>query len=155
MRIRMNVLNKNTGLFPFGVWMAIAALLLLFLAWGMQAYSLLNWDDAVDLGLQEDRFTGDAAERALAKESRGVAVADMLWPLPVGIVALAGILKRRFYGFAAGLMEFSIGVYFPIFYAFQRWATNPETVIVAIFMWMIPSLLGIIGLWANREYFKE
>ena len=151
----MNMLNKVIGRFPLGVWIAIAALLALFLGWGMQAYSLLNWDVAVDLGLQNESFTGDAAERAWAQESWGVAIADMLWPLPIGIVALTGILRRRFYGFAAGLMELSIGIYFPLVFAFQRWETYPETVVVAIFLWTIPSLLGIIGLWVNRGYFEE
>jgi hypothetical protein len=82
-------------------------------------------------------------------------VADMLWAMPLGIVALIGLLRKRFYGFAAGLMELSIGVYFPLVFAFQRWETYPETVIIAIFLWTIPSLLGIIGLWANREYFEK
>ena len=151
----MNILNKVIGRFPLGVWIAISALLSLFLGWGMQAYSLLNWDCAVDLGIQNERFTGAAAEHAWAKESWGVAMADMMWPLPIGIVALIGILRGRFYGFAAGLMEFAIGVYFPLVFAFQRWATYPETVILAIILWTIPSLLGIIGLWVNREYFEE
>lgn len=151
----MNILNKSLGRFPLGVWIAIAALLALFLGWGMQAYSLLNWDVAVDLGLQNERFTGDAAERTWAQESWGVAIADMLWPLPIGILALTGILQRRFYGFAAGLMEFSIGIYFPLVFAFQRWETYPETVVTAIFIWTIPSLLGIIGLWENRETLRN
>ena len=149
------MLNKVIGRFPLGVWIAIVALLALLLGWGMQAYSLFNWDNAVDLGLQNERFTGDAVERAWAKESWGVAMADMLWALPIGILALIGILRKRFYGFAAGLMELSIGVYFPLVFAFQRWTTYPETVILAIILWTIPSLLGIIGLWVNREYFKE
>jgi len=151
----MKILKKEVGRFPLGVWIAIVALLALFLGWGMQVYSLLNWDSAVDLGLQNERFTGDAAERAWAKESWSVAVADMLWALPIGIVALTGILRRRFYGFAAGLMELSIGVYFPLVFAFQRWETYTETVIQAIILWTIPSLLGIVGLWVNREYFEE
>lgn len=121
----------------------------------MQAYSLLDWDRAVDIGIQNERFTGDAAERVWAKESWGVALADLLWPMPIGIVAIVGLLRKRFFGFTAGLMEFSIGVYFPLFFAFQRWTTYPETVITAIFLWMIPSLLGIIGLWENREYFEN
>ena len=151
----MNILNKSISRFPLGVWIAIAALVALFLGWGMQAYSLLDWDGAVDIGVQNERFTGDAAERAWAQESWGVAATDMLWPLPIGIAALIGLLRKKIFGFAAGLMEFSIGVYFPLVFAFQRWTTNPETVIVAIFLWMIPSLSGIIGLWANREYFEK
>ena len=151
----MTILNKGIGRFPLGVWIAIVAILALFLAWGMQAYSLLNWDGAVDLGLQNERFTGDAVERAWAQESWGVCMADMLWPMPIGILALIGLLRKRLFGFAAGLMEFAIGVYFPLFFAFQRWTTYPGTVMVAIFLWTIPSLLGIIGLWVNRRYFEQ
>jgi len=151
----MNMLNKDIGRFPLGVWIAVAALLALFLGWGIQAYSLLDWDGAVDLGLQNERFSGDAAERAWAQESWGVAVADMLWPLPISIVALIGLLRKRLFGFAAGLMGFAIGVYFPLFFAFQRWTTYPGTVIAAICLWTIPSLLGIMGLWANRKYFER
>lgn len=149
------MLNKSIGRFPLGIWIAIIALLSLFLAWFMQAYSLLNWDIAVDIGFQNERFTGDAVERTWAHESWGVAVADMLWAMPLGIVALIGLLRKRSYGFAAGLMELSIGVYFPLVFAFQRWMSNPETVTIAIFLWTIPSLLGIIGLWTNREYFEK
>jgi hypothetical protein len=151
----MNILNKTIGPFPAGVCIAIIAILALFSGWGMQAYSLLDWDGAVDLGIQNERFTGDSAERALAQDSWGVAVADMLWPLPISIIALIGLLRKRLFGFAAGLMALAIGVYFPLFFAFQRWEANPSTVIVAIFLWTIPSLLGIIGLWVNREYFKQ
>jgi hypothetical protein len=151
----MSVLNKSIGRFPLGVWIALVALLILFLAWGMQAYSLLDWDGAVDIGLQEARFTGDAVERAWAQADWGVAAADMIWPLPIAIVALIGLLRKRFFGFAAGLMEFAVGVYFPLFFAFQKWPTNSDTAIAAISLWTIPSLLGIIGLWANREYFEK
>jgi len=150
----MGALTRRVGRFPVGVWIAIVAILLVFLGWGMQAYSLVNWDHAVDLGLQNERFTGDAAERAWALESWGVAMADMLWALPVGIVALVGILRNRLYGFAAGLMELSIGIYFPLFFAFQRWALFRGTVLFALLVWALPSLLGILGLWANREFFK-
>ncbi|WP_305064538.1 hypothetical protein [Methanococcoides sp.] len=89
------------------------------MAWFMQAYSLLNWDIAVDIGFQNERFTGDAVERTWAHEGWGVAVADMLWAMPLGIVALIGLLRKRSYGFAAGLMELSIGVYFHSFLHFR------------------------------------
>lgn len=151
----MKLLKKTIGRFPLGVWIAIIALLLLFLvAWAGQAYSLLDWDGAVDLGLQNERFTGDAVERTWAHESWAVAVADMLWSVPIGIVALIGLLRKKFFGFAAGLMELSIGVYFPLVFAFQRWTSYSGTVIVAIFLFAIPSLLGIVGLWVNRTYFE-
>ncbi len=151
----MDLLNKAVGRFPLGVWIALAAILALFLGWCMQAYSLFNWDRAVDLGLQNERFSGGPAERALARESWGMATADMLWPLPIGIVALVGIFRKRLYGLVAGSMELAIGVYFPLVFALQRWSTFRGTSLTAIFLWLVPSLLGIVGLWINRDYFRK
>ncbi len=152
----MEFFRKPLGRFPFGIWLALFALAILFLvAWAGQAYSLIDWDGAVDLGLQNDRFTGDAVERTLAKESWAIAVADMYWPVPICLVAIVGLLRKKFYGFAAGLMEFSIGVYFPLVFAFGFWGDYTSTAIAAIALFLIPSLLGIVGLWANRGYFEQ
>lgn len=144
------ILRRPIGRYPVGIWLALVALSSLICAWAMQAYSLLSWDSAVALGLQNERFSGDPAEQAWALESWGVAAADMLWGVPVTLVALAGVLRLRLLGFAAGLMALSVGVYFPIVFMFQRWQSHPETVLAALVLWAIPSLLGIIGLWANR-----
>ena len=84
----------------------------------MQAYSLLDWEGALALGFQNESFDGDPAERAWALESWGVAMADMLWPMPITIVAFVGVCRTRFYGFVFAMMAFSIGVYFPLFFAF-------------------------------------
>jgi hypothetical protein len=151
----MNLLSRTVGRYPLGAWIAVVAVLLLFLGWGMQAYSLINWDSAVDLGLQNERFSGGPAESAWAKESWGVAVADLVWPLPLGVVALVGIFRKRLYGLIAGSMELAIGVYFPLFFAFQRWSTFRGTALAAIFLWLLPSILGIIGLWVNRDCFAR
>ena len=147
--------RKPNGRLPMGIWFGLAVLGLLMVAWAMQAYSLLNWESAVALGIQNERLTGDAAERAWALESWGVAVADMLWALPITIVAIIGIIRGRFYGFIAGMMAYSIGVYFPLFFAFQRWATYPGTVITALVLFLVPSLLAIPILWTNRDRFQK
>ena len=145
--------SKKLWGYPAGIWLAYIALALLALAWCMQAYSILNWENAVKLGLQNESFTGNAVERAWALESRSLAIADMIWALPLCIIAFVGLIRKRFYGFAAGLMELAIGVYFPVFFAFQRWSTYRETAVIAIVLWTIPSLIGIAGLWANRSEF--
>lgn len=149
----MIFLRKNLGPHPLGIWIALIALLLIFIAWIMQAYSLLNWEKALELGLQNGSFTGDAAERVLANKERGEAIADLIWPLPIAIVAMYGLLKKKLVGFVACMMEFAICIYFSLFYIFQMWETHPETVLGAVFLWGIPSLLGIIGLWANRNIY--
>ena len=150
----MIFIKKKIGLYPMGVWIAFIALLLIFLGWLMQAYSLYNWESAVELGLQNGSFNGDDVEQALAAKERGEALADMLWPLPIAIIALIGLLRKKFFGFTAAMMEFAICVYFPLFYIFQLWNTNIDTAIGAVILWAIPSLLGIVGLWYNREYFN-
>ncbi|MFC2130875.1 hypothetical protein ACFLSQ_05530 [Bacteroidota bacterium] len=150
----MKTPNKTIGRFPFGVWIAFIALMLCSLAWIMQAYSLLDWEGAVKLGLQDGSFNGDAFDQALANNEIGEAIADLLWPLPIAIVAFIGLWRKKLYGFVASMMEFAICIYFPLFYIFQLWDTYIDTALGAVFLWAIPSLLGIIGLWVNRKYFE-
>ncbi len=130
------------------------AMVLLLLACGMQAYSLIDWDGAVELGLQNERFDEGDVEEALATNDRGVALADMIWLLPLCVLALVGILLRRPFGSSTVLMGLSIGVYFPLIFLFQRWETYPETAAAALILWTIPSILGIVGVLSNREYFS-
>jgi hypothetical protein len=153
--MHMNVLKKNIGRFPVGIWISLIALLLVFLAWVMQAYSLFDWEGAVKLGLQNGNFVGDDVERALASKEKGEAIADLLWPLPIASIAFVGLLKKKLIGFVAAMMEFAICVYFPLFYIFQLWNTHLETALAATILWAIPSLLGMVGLWTNRKIFNS
>jgi hypothetical protein len=150
----MKLFKKNIGRFPAGIWIALIALLLIFLAWLMQAYSLFDWEGAIKLGVQDESFTGDAAERAIADVERGIAIADILWALPITIVAFIGLLRKKFIGFVAAMMVYAVCVYFPLFYAF-RVSMDFDIVLAAIFLWAIPSLFGIIGLWTNRDKYKN
>ncbi len=150
----MNICKRKIKHFPVGVWFAFIALILIFFAWIMQAYSLYNWEAAVQLGLQNGSFKGNAISKALAIKERGEAIADLLWVLPITIVAFIGLLKMKFAGFVAAMMVFAVCVYFPLFYIFQLWDTYIDTALGAVFLWGVPSLIGIIGLWNNREYFK-
>lgn len=149
----MKILRLELGRFPLGIWVAFLALILISLAWIMQAYSLINWKSALELGLQNGSFSGDAAEKLWAQKEKGEAIADLIWPLPLTLIALFGILKKRFIGFIASMMTFAICIYFPLFYIFQIWETYRETAMMAILIWGIPSLLGIAGLWANRHIY--
>ena len=117
----MNFFKKIIGIYPLGIWIAVFALFSISLAWLMQAYSLFNWENAVKLGMQNGSFNGDTLEQSMATKERGEAIADLLWPFPILIIAFIGILKKKFIGFVAAMMEFAICVYFPLFYLFQLW----------------------------------
>jgi len=151
----MGIDQNRLGRFALGVWVATIALLSLCLAWAMQAYSLADWNGALELGLQNEGFDGDPEERAWALESWGVAVADLLWAMPLTIIALFGITRNRLYGFVLGMMAFAVGVYFPLVFAMQRWNSYRDTAIIAVLLWTFPCLLGIAGLWKNRRRFVD
>jgi hypothetical protein len=148
----MEIFKKKIYRFPLGVWIAIFALILIGIAWLMQIYSLLDWEGAVKLGVQDDSFTGDKTERAMADVEKGVAIADIIWALPLTIIAFIGIIRKRIIGFIAAMMTFAVCIYFPLFYIFRE-STSTDIVLVVIFLWAAPSLLGIYGLWMNRKLF--
>lgn len=150
----MNSEANQKRKYPAGLRIVLIALLLCSLAWMMQMYSLINWEGAIELGLQNDSFNGGEVERALANVERGVALADMVWAFPLTIVALIGILRKKQFGMFAAMMNFAICVYFPLFFTFQRWETHRMTALAAILLWAIPSLIGIIALWQNRKSFN-
>lgn len=150
----MEILKKKISRYPLGVWIAILALILVCLAWLMQIYSLIDWEGAVKLGVQDNSFIGDMAESAIADVERGVAIADILWALPITIIALIGLLRNKLVGFITAMMTFSVCVYFPLFYTFRE-STSFDIILVVIFLWAVPSLLGIIGLWTNRDKYRS
>jgi hypothetical protein len=149
----MAILKKKIKRYPLGVWIAILALIFIFSAWLMQIYSLIDWEGAIKLGVQDDSFIGDITERAMADVEKGVAIADILWGLPITIIAFIGLIREKFIGFVAAMMTFAVCVYFPLFYIFRE-STSSDIVLVVIFLWAVPSLLGIYGLWMNRNLFN-
>lgn len=149
----MNLLERKLKRNPLGISITLLALLLIMLAWLMQGYSLLNWEKAVELGLQNSSFLGNDIELAWATKERGEALADLLWPFPLTLIAIIGLWKRKIVGFVASMMVFAICIYFPLFYVFQVWDIHRETAVMAVIIWGIPSILGIIGLWANKSIF--
>lgn len=151
----MKILTKGVGRYTIGIWIALVAILLTMLAWIMQIYSLIDWEGAISLGIQNESFSGDQVEQALANVERGIALADIFWALPLTIIALIGVLRKRLIGFIAGMMDFAICVYFPLFFAFQRWDSHGDVVLAALMIFALTSLLGILGLWTNRKLFIQ
>ena len=149
----MKILTKEVGRYTTGIWIALVAIFFTMLAWIMQTYSLIDWEGAIQLGVQNESFSGDPVEKALANVEWGIAMADILWALPLTIIALIGVLKKKLYGLVTAMMDFAICVYFPLFFAFQRWDSHRDIVLTALILFALPSLLGVLGLWTNRKVF--
>lgn len=140
--------------YSLSIIVGLIALILISVAWIMQGYSLINWDNAVEIGLQEHHFSDNTIESHLADVERGIAMADIIWGLPLTIFAFIGILRRSLFGFLSANMVFAICVYFPLLYFFRdNFAL--ETKLFALGLWCIPSLLGIVSLWYSRNQFTK
>lgn len=150
----MNLIRPKIKGFPLGVWIAFFALFLILFAWVMQIISLINWEAALKYGFQIESFNGDKAESALADVERAIAIADIIWVLPITLVAIVGLLRKKFIGFVAAQMTFAICVYFPLFYLFRK-STDSDVALATIGIWAIPSLIAIYCLWINRNCFTQ
>ncbi len=151
---------------PLGIWIALFAMLFcLLLGGGGQVLSLLHWDLAMRLGLQEnDPDSADIVQRIFAQGEWGVCLVDTLLVVPLLVVGLVGILCRRFWGLVAGLMGAICWTYMFWVYTAQRYAVvcrggmgpwNDYAGIVIAFalLVLVPCLLTIWGLAANADRF--
>lgn len=130
-----------------------------------QALSLLNWDAALRLCLQEDsRKSRDPVERTMGAMSQGEAVADVVVQGSLIVLALAGILLQHPVGFVAGIAQGVIWIYVTFLVLSQRWMLYRWKIVnnmsrlkhVAPAMLLvagIPGTLIIICLVTNRRFF--
>lgn len=132
---------------------ALVALGINFLFLLGQLYSLCDWDTAVMVGLQEDRFTGDAAEKARARLDWGNAIADMIVQVPLTVVAFVGLLITAPFAYDVALLALAICVYWPFIFVGQRGGQDCIGEVIAILIFVLLSILAILGLAANRDDF--
>lgn len=151
---------------PVGIWIAITSLLsMLLVGGGGQLLSLLDWELAVRLGLQEyDRHSAELAQRLLAQIEWGVCLADAVLVVPLLVAGLVGVLCRRHWGLIAGMMAAFCWVYMFLVYTAQRYAMvfrggfghwDDYSSFIACFalLAMVPGLLTLWGLGANVDRF--
>ena len=103
-----NDINNKNGV---GFWILISAgiLLLLLLLVG-QTFSLINYEAAVTYGLQESVQEVSEVGIAFAK---GFAFADTLVYIPLLLLGIVGLLKRKKWGVYLMFASCAISVYWP------------------------------------------
>jgi|GEM_PF-507004 len=163
---KMNPLTKLIGRMPLGIWVVMVLLFIaLIFGTGGQTLSIISWDTANSLGLQEDHpDSKDVMERSLVPVEWGTAMADVILQTLVILLAMYGIIRKHWIGLATATIEFGILIYAALFFFFQRygikvWETGDWThwqslaTYFLIFTFCL-GLLGLVCLWSNRKYYN-
>ncbi len=165
----MEFLRKPLGRFPLGLWAALFFLVVsgLGLTIFAQGLSFFHYQGALSIGLQEDLPNSpDLVERAMAAVSWGEAGADIIIQGALIILALIGIIRKRWWGLSAGLAQAIIWIYVTLMVPLQRiglYLFNAEPDLERFqYVWPLmaamsglPGLLMLICLVANRRYFEQ
>ncbi|MBI4617327.1 MAG: hypothetical protein HY720_27200, partial [Planctomycetes bacterium] len=159
-------MRRFVGTRPIGVWIALASILfLLVFGIGGQSLSLVSWDLACRLGLQENRFDDpDVLERAAAHFEWGSCAADVLVVLPLLILGFVGVACRRHWGAVAALMAAACWIYAFFDYTVDRyslavrgglvpWEKYSGIVLAYGLLGALPSALVVVGIAANMDRF--
>ena len=135
---------------PRGVKVIIGFHLFSLVIWFFgQSVAVVAYDMVAGWGLQDPRALVDPV---IVEVNRGIGLADTLLMLPLYLVAVAGLLRRRFVGAVASWHVFGMSLYWPIvFFASQSFYGRagieyvPTTVVVAT----LPIATMLIAGWGS------
>ena len=141
---------EETRKFPFGVKFIIGFHIFSVVIWFFgQTLAVFMYDKTAEWGLQGSRAVLDPA---LVEVNRGIGLADTILMLPLFIVAIIGLLKRRFYGAVMSWLVFGITLYWPIifwctqsFYKSNGIAHQPTSLLTII----LPGVIVLIAAWGS------
>ena len=137
------------NIIKFWVFISVSILLSLFLIVG-QTYSMINYDLIVSFGLQESAKEISEVGVAWAK---AFALGDTVVYIPLLILGIIGLLKRKSWGFFTMFASLAISVYWPvvnlsaIYIGRDEIALNPEKYISFSIILPLVTLYGLWGMW--------
>lgn len=163
----MAFLTYMLGPFPVGIWAVLAMLLVIGGGFTIfaQGLSLLNWDAALSIRLQEDsRTSEDPVEKTIGAMSQGEACADVIVQGTLVILTCAGIFLRHPIGWVAGMAQGVLWIYVTFLVLFQRWmffrwgvvkdlARLKQVGPIMVLAGGVPGVAMIVCLVANRGFF--
>jgi hypothetical protein len=126
-----------------------------------QTLALINYDLTVSLGLQESEGEISAAGIAFAK---GFAFGDTVFYMPLFVIGIVGLLKRRSWGVFAMFGALAITVYWPAVNLFAVYAgkntmrLDPEKYLSFSIVLPLIAFYGLWGMWflyKNRTKFSD
>ena len=147
--------TRNIG---FWILISLGILLTIMLLMG-QTFSLINYDLTVSLGLQES--VEEVSEVGVAW-AKGFAFGDTVLYLPLLLIGIIGLLKRRSWGFYSMFGALAITVYWPIvslstiFIGRTALNLNPDKYVSYSIILPLIAIYGLWGMWylhKNRSKF--
>jgi len=151
-------MNKSSKPIGFYILILISVILLILLLMG-QTYALINYERAVDLGLQE---SADEVGLLGIAWARAFALGDTLVYIPILFIGLIGILKKTFWGYVFMLCSLAISAYWPvvnlsaIYFARDEIQLMEDKYLSYTILLPLISLYGIWGIWyllKKRKFF--
>ena len=151
-------MNKSSKPLGFYILILISVILLILLLMG-QTYALINYERAVDLGLQESAEEVGLLGIAWA---RAFALGDTLVYIPMLFIGLIGILKKTFWGYMFMLCSLAISAYWPvvnlsaIYFARDEIQLMEDKYLSYSILLPLISLYGVWGIWyllKERKFF--
>jgi hypothetical protein len=147
--------TRNIG---FWILISLGILLTIMLLIG-QTFSLINYDLTVSLGLQES--VEEVSEVGVAW-AKGFAFGDTIIYLPLLLIGIIGLLKRKSWGFYSMFGALAITVYWPIvslstiFIGRTALNLNPDKYVSYSIILPLIAIYGLWGMWylhKNRNKF--
>jgi len=162
----MAFLTYMLGPFPVGIWAVLVMLLLIGGVFTIfaQGLSLLNWEAALSMHLQEDsRTSEDPVEKTIGAMSQGEAGADVIVQGILVVLSFVGIFLRHPVGWVAGLALGVLWIYVTFMVLFQRWMFFRWGVVkdltrlkqvapIMVLAGGFPGIVMIVCLVSNRYY---
>jgi hypothetical protein len=133
-----------------GIKVIIGFHVISFLLWSFgQTGAVVAYDTVAAWGFQDPRVLLDPA---IVEVNRGIGLADTLVMLPLFVVAVIGLLRRRFFGAMASWLVFGMTLYWPtvfwcsqFFYAQGAIKHQPTAALTIV----LPAALMLIAVWGS------
>ena len=125
-----------------------------------QTLAVFDYDRVVGWGLQDAR---DLVDPVIVEVNRAIGLADTLVMLPLFAIAIAGLIRRRFFGAVASWLVFGMTLYWPVVYwsslgffgtaHIRHQPASPATIALPAMLWLIAAW-GSWYLARRRDWFR-
>ena len=146
-------MNNKKGV-SFWVLILATIVLIIFLTAG-QTLSLIDYDLAIDLGLQESEKEIGKVGIAFAK---GFALGDTIFYIPMLVLGILGLVKGKKWGALFMFGGLAISVYWPIVHLYAIYIETDAIVLNPdkyISFPIILTLITVYGLWGIIYLYKK